>query len=360
MGVKTRSQGKRAATSLGSSTRSRQRRRKLAVVDSKLKSQSADINNESMRPAVLHSLDEDCVEATLRCRPSKRNRSPYVADVFVPSLGREALAHVPNLDMGGKCVRGVKLLVKPQKDKQGNLLGPNAVNPKYGTPKCEFVTQLLWCDESSLNSSYTPTWVGAHPSLGETIAHSLLTRHQQGETQVPGLPAITSFRKQVTISNGTRADFVLKQNDGKQRIVEVKTVVDTDYNSQWDLPARTKCVFQERSQPYRRTAIFPWGQSNQKGPQGERVVSARAIKHVRELASLVEKGSYQATILFVVVRKDAQRFRPNIDACPSFARYLRESHEKGVQILVKRVSSGEGEESGLCSDDEWLDIEWPS
>uniref|UniRef100_A0A7S1FTJ9 Uncharacterized protein n=1 Tax=Corethron hystrix TaxID=216773 RepID=A0A7S1FTJ9_9STRA len=69
----------------------------------------------------LLKLPSDCVTAKFICRPSKRNRSPYVADIFVPSLDREAICHVPNLDMGGKCFPGVTLLVKPQRDRKGKM-----------------------------------------------------------------------------------------------------------------------------------------------------------------------------------------------------------------------------------------------
>ena len=60
---------------------------------------------------------------------------------------------------------------------------------------------------------------------------------------------------------------------------------------------------------YSRAAIFPWGKSAQKGPDGEKVVSARAIKHVRELTAIssgerTEEGGERlsAAVLFVVVR----------------------------------------------------------
>ena len=309
---------------------------------------------------ILHSLPSDCIEAKLMCRPSKRNRSPYVADIFVPSLDREAICHVPNLDMGGKCVPGATLLVKPQRDKKGNLLGPDAVNPKYNTPKCEFVAQLLRVDESNLDERYTPTWVGAHPSLGEIIAEKLIERHMSGLTHLPGMEKLTAMKKQVTIKDGTRADFVLEQESGKKHIVEVKTVVDTDYCSSWQLPERSKCVFTSDTLPYQRTGIFPWGNSNQKGPDGEKVVSARAIKHVRELTEFVEKGTYDATILFIVIRGDAEAFRANKDSCPSFARYLKEAESKGVKVLAKRVKWGEKDgEVGQCFEDKWIDVDWP-
>ena len=67
----------------------------------------------------------------------------------------------------------------------------------------------------------------------------------------------------------------------------------------------------------------------------------------------------KAAVLFIVVRKDALSFRPNEDACPSFARYLREAREAGVQILARRVRWGEmeGEELGNAIDDGSLPID---
>ena len=52
------------------------------------------------------------VEAEVVRRPSQRNRSPYVCDIRVAG-GREAICHVPSLDLGGKCVAGSTILVKP-------------------------------------------------------------------------------------------------------------------------------------------------------------------------------------------------------------------------------------------------------
>ena len=67
-----------------------------------------------MEPRVLLDLRPlELVGVTLLRRPSRRNRSPYVADAELSSDGREVIIHVPSLDMGGKCVAGAKLLVKP-------------------------------------------------------------------------------------------------------------------------------------------------------------------------------------------------------------------------------------------------------
>ena len=199
--------------------------------------------------------------------------------------------------------------------------------------------------------------VGAHPSLGEKIAEQLVERNLLG----PHFPKVKSFQREVSGIGGAdmRADFLIEHETASlpPRILEVKTVVDTDY-SESAVPERAKCVFTSKEVPYQRTAIFPWGQSNQKGPNGEKVVSARAIKHVQELRKLVSTKQYDATVLFVVIRHDAKRFRPNHEACPSFARYLKEAEEAGVQILAKQVCWGEGDDIGKCFEGPLLDMVW--
>lgn len=304
----------------------------------------------------LYALPDEIVAGVLQSRPSKRNRSPYVADVYLENEQREAIVHVPNLDMGGKCVPGTTLLMKPARDKKGNLVGKDAVSPKYGTPKCEFIAQLLRVDESELG--YEPAWVGAHPSLGEKIAEILVGRNLLG----PSFPAVKSFQREVRNVGGAdmRADFLIQHEDERlpARILEVKTAVDTDYSAS-AIPSRGKCVFTSDKVPYQRTAIFPWGQSNQKGPDGEKVVSSRAIKHVSELTRLSSTKKFDATILFVVIRNDAKAFRPNHEACPTFAKYLKRAEESGVQVIAKQVCWGEGEDLGKCFEGSLLDIDWP-
>jgi len=335
---------------------------------------SNSANNNA--PLLALTGNDELVKVTMLCRPSKRNRSPYVADVLVPSSydgttsnePREAICHVPNLDMGGKCVPGATLYVKPAKDKHGIKLGPNAVNPKYNTPKCEFIAQLLQVEESEWG--YDDVMVGAHPSLGEKIAEQLLLRNC-----LP-LPAkVKSLQREVRNVAGTtdmRADFVIdfEQDDTsgqhhKPCVLEVKTVVDTDFEAGRIPTNRTKCVFfgpQKEGEPYKRAGIFPWGQSNQKGPDGEKVVSARAIKHVHTLTKITKKNQdYQTAILFVVIRKDAEYFRPNHEACPSFCIYLKEANDAGVHVMAKRVDWGDTPDTlGSCFEGPLLDIEFPT
>jgi hypothetical protein len=51
-------------------------------------------------------------------------------------------------------------------------VGPDAVSPKYGTPKCEFICQAVECREAE--NEPDGCLVGAHPRFGELIAARLL------------------------------------------------------------------------------------------------------------------------------------------------------------------------------------------
>jgi DNA-binding sugar fermentation-stimulating protein len=311
--------------------------------------------------------------------------------------------------MGGKCKQGAEVLLRRAIDKATQQpLGANATG-KFGTPKCEFICQLLRCVEPENGDEANGVrgcWVGAHPSLGEKAASALLSEGMlEGE-----LGKVATVKREVSGVAGTdmRCDFVLTSADGHMTVVEVKTVVDTDYDPSLTTAERfpnKKAVFLGK-EPYERAAIFPWcacathdtqlcqhvptrhhacksctrpptvcrmcgrvlgrwrrarrGNSNQKGPDGEKVVSARAIKHVRELTALasgektIDGARLSACVLFIVVRSDARSFRPNAEACPSFARYLREAHAAGVKVIARRVRWGDGaadEPLGAALDD---------
>ena len=217
------------------------------------------------------------------------------------------------------------------------------------TPKCQFSLQLLRCVEPE-NKHLPPNvdggcWVGAHPSIGEKVAHELLKRGRIDD-DLGGGP-IAKIEREVTGVGGTdmRCDFLLTHADGVKTVVEVKTVVDTDYDPK-TAPERPGCVFLGAGDPYVRSAIFPWGKSAQVGPDGEKL-------------DLGDGARLRAAVLFVVVRRDALEFRPNAEACPSFARYLKEAKAAGVAVLARRVRWGEAEgeeELGVAIDDGSLPV----
>ncbi len=77
-------------------------------------------------------------------------------------------------------------------------------------------------------------------------------------------------------------------------------------------------------------------------------VSARAARHVRELAALVREGTMDAAVLFVLQRDDADSVEAAGHIDPDFAEALGEAKEAGVRLLGRRcrVSLGRVELGG--------------
>lgn len=257
---------------------------------------------------------------------------------------------------------GATLLLRRARDSRGHPIGAETVGSN-GLPKCEFIAQLVRVDEPE-NAELGGCWVGAHPSIGERLADALI--REDLLTFAEQLPPAEEVHREVLRVAGCdmRADFLIHHKNSVSTILEVKTVVDTDYNPE-TLPSRTGCVFLGRAAPYRRVAIFPWGRASQKGPEGEKVVSARAIKHVNELAAVARgerripgRDKLAAALLFVVTRHDAVAFRPNAEACSSFAKHLAAAAASGVRVLAHAVRWGEGLDKGKAFWAGELDVDW--
>ena len=191
--------------------------------------------------------------------------------------------------------------------------------------------------------------------MGEKLAESICSANLL-EASEDDFPAILSYDREVRNICGSdmRTDFVLSHKDGSRSVLEVKTVVDTDIETaSKEDDSKKRVQFISTLRPYKRAAVFPWGNSRQVGPDGERVVSARAIRHVDELArisagDLTEENGERlgASVLFICGRGDAQLFRPNHEACPSFARHLKRAREAGVKVMAHRIEWGVGDDEG--------------
>jgi len=308
-------------------------------------------------------------EGVLVRRPSERNGSAYVGDVRLtsgPRAGCVAVTHVPNMDSGGKCRPGTRVLCRRRPG-----VGPDTVGGKFNMPKCELICQLIRCDEPE-NESLGGCWVSAHPSIGEKLVEALLRRgafdtrlHMpvvELETQVSKMRKVTTSE-----SGGYRPDFRGIHADGSATLIETKQVVDTDYNlstahaaanEQPGHPVYARNTTTPPMGDYERAGIFPWGKRNQKGPDDELVVSARAIEHVRELAEIAggegrklsSSGDIHAAVVLMAGRYDVSSIRPNGKACPSFAVHLSRAESAGVKILGHKVRWGEGKDQGKAFD----------
>ena len=307
------------------------------------------------------------VEGVVVKRPSSTIRSPYVADCQLANAepgAPFALAHAPALDVGGLCAPNSTVLMKerPPGGKTSHSIelvvaaGPNGND-----------------DEDVL--------VGAHPQLGEKLAEEVLRRGflcneigfaaakdtlpsspkkkrkkklstkspqktgngdgNDDETLAPG----TYLKKQVTYGD-SRVDFELvkmeEDESSVKALIEVKNIVCSDYFSAHapDKMNSNHCVIispEEVEEQYKRTAIFPWGRLGQEF-EGRKVVSARAIKHMRNLADVGKKNStIQPVIMFVVNRSDCESVRACHEQCPVFAEELAKAKKDGVKIVAFRV-----------------------
>ena len=366
-------------------------------------------------------------EGVLVCRPSSRNRSPYVGDVRIvsgPNEGTTCVTHLPNLDSGGKCRPGVRVLCRRQPG-----VGPDTVG-KFGTPKCELVCQLLRCEEPE-NAPFG-VWVSAHPAIGEKLTQALMQRgafddrlfmrvgkspakRERGpsgtararavdvsidaspegravggsQTDLMSSPVSSqvSRRREASesASGSFRPDFSVEHPDGSVTVVETKQVVDTDYDAKTAAdaaalqpghpvyamrragsePEATNTRESRAIAPYFRSGIFPWGKRGQKGPEGEPVVSRRAIDHLLELSAIARgegvsgAPTTRAAVVLMAGRHDVHAIRPNGAACPSFAKHVAAARASGVTFLGHKVRWGEGPDAGKAFDAGPVPIEAP-
>jgi len=270
------------------------------------------------------------VTATVVARPSTVIKSPYVADVDVDG-GTRALAHAPGLELGGHCVPGSTVLLS------------TAANP---TNKTQYAIQLVRSDSGDL--------IGAHPSLGNSLVAAALQRG----LLTPALGAYVSVKAEVKHGD-SRVDFVLTHSDGSRTLVEVKNVVCSDFEEGAEVPgfnpaakSGTKPTFSPvKGAAYRRSGIFPIGRKGQKLDDGTVVVSARAIKHVRELTAAVSSSPasdsssadrIKAAIVFVVNRGDCEMLSLTRGSCPVFPNEMETAVRSGVALHAIRIKWNDG------------------
>jgi hypothetical protein len=299
-------------------------------------------------------------------RPSATIRSPYVADVVILGANGEeldtVLAHSPALDVGGLCVPSAIVYMSER------LPG--------GKTSHSIELVVAPAPDSATIEGDNGILVGSHPNLGEKLAEAVLTKGLLEEVIGFGpakLDAKASSPKKKRKKNpdvedesspsprgivlcrqrtygDSRVDFELtdysiesSSNDGSssrpRSLVEVKNVVCSDYASNL-APVKTgpnHCVIKSDSENYSRSAIFPWGRVGQTF-EGKKVVSERAIKHLRNLGSLTTTDeNINAIVLFVINRSDCDHMRACHEACPVFASELKAASEKGCIVTSFRV-----------------------
>ncbi len=137
-------------------------------------------------------------------------------------------------------------------------------------------------------------------SLDTTLPNRLIGR-------ALSVDAISEFRgwkldrSEVTLGR-SRFDFLLSREDGRQLVLEVKSVTLVEEG----------------------VALFP------------DAVTERGARHVRELGDLAGKEGWEAAVLFVLQRADARSISAAREIDPRFADALAQARKAGVRALGRR------------------------
>jgi DNA-binding sugar fermentation-stimulating protein len=213
--------------------------------------------------------------ATVVCRPSATNKSPYVCDVVLDS-GEKGMCHSPGLGCSGLVAAKRRIWV---------------TRNASATNKTAFTTQIAECTDAE--GSYT---VGIHPMASQKAAAGLLDRLGFGPT--------VKWATEVKVDDHTRLDFVGTTVDNKKIYVEVKNAM---ISHQEGVPrALRRAIFPEG---FRKKKDDPVS-SSRKARGTKRAacatpLSPRAVKHAEVLAALAQKPTTLAAILlFVLPRTD--------------------------------------------------------
>lgn len=149
-------------------------------------------------------------------------------------------------------------------------------------------------------------------SLDSHLPNRLMTKALRARL-IPGLEGFHHVESEVPLGK-SRLDFLLKNDEGARRWVEVKSVTLVN----------------------ERVAQFPDAPTQ------------RGRRHLRELIDVVEQGD-RASVLFVVQREDAVAFSPHDQTDPGFGELLRAAAAASVEVRAFRCNVSLAR---LCLDDE--------
>jgi len=203
-----------------------------------------------------------------------RRYKRFLADVLLPD-GREVTAHCANPgSMLGLLSDDVYAWVEPNDDPKKKL--------KFAWRIAELPTGAM--------------------VLVDTAQANRIVKKALGNNAIPEL-ANQNFRPEVKYGEGSRIDFLLTDQTGRQTYVEVKSVT----------------LSREAGH-----AEFPDS------------VTARGTKHLQELSKVVEDG-HRAVMFYLVNRTDCDVVSIAADIDPTYAAALQAAQGVGVEVLTYRT-----------------------
>lgn len=224
-----------------------------------------------MKP--LYRFNQPFVRATITARPSRHNKSPYLVDCRLDS-GEEVIVHNPALKCNGLVGLGARVWLQPAAS---------------ATALSKYVLYLLEVEGEHL--------VCIHPTIANTICSALICCGKVA-------PFIEKVRPEVTCQTATECRFDFYGiRKGRDTYIEVKSA----------------------SMAADGEAVFPYGNGRSQG-----VVSERALKHVRGLASATSTGA-DAYLVYISMRPDVETLKIS-ERDPVYRKAVFEAAEAGVHI----------------------------
>lgn len=246
-------------------------------------------------------------QLTIVKRPSKKIKSPYVADA-VDKNNIKYLVHTPGLGLADQCVSGSEIFATRSKNKNS---------------KTDYITQSVCVDEDG----YGQTIIGANPHTAELIVKEII----QKDVWNPYPNYKICKKKPAHIDY--LGDIYLKFHN-KFIVIEIKNVICASFD-----PGKKKVerryVFYDKKKPFYRSGIYPNGEKSQKY-KGKSVVSKRSIRQIDNMIN--DNQNFHFAIVFLVNRGDCSNFKPNWQKDPIYSKRLTEALKSGVDIYALGVS----------------------
>lgn len=258
---------------------------------------------------------KNLVEGQVSSRPSKINKSPYLADVIIS--GKSFMAHSPALGMSG--------MISPSAD-----------------------VYLEYCDNKKCVSQYRirivlvknflntrKIYLGANPVLAnKLVMNTFLKNTFKNNKFLKNISTNIDDWKPETKILDSRIDF-LTHDGNKPVYIEVKNVPLASYSmKEIKNPEMLKFYGKKRklfinTKNNIKFGVFPDGYSK----SGSELVSERAYKHLLTLEKLSKKN--RSILIFVLQRSDCKYFIPNFIRDSKYSNKLKQLvEEKKIECYV--------------------------
>lgn len=231
-------------------------------------------------------------------RPSKKIKSPYLADVLINN--ENILCHTPSLGCCGLIATDKKVLMTKKNSKNA---------------KSKYSIDFVY-DKNTI--------VGVNPLYANKIVEICLK-----ENYIKELKNLKNVKREYSIDE-SRLDFYGEKNN-KKYYIEVKNVPLADYV---DVDKKERKKYNDEDYEYnKKISYFPDGYRKKKSEP----VSERALKHINHLKKLKEKNkNNECFLIFIIPRNDSLYFQAsNID--PIYKKAVKEAYLSGVNIIPIQI-----------------------